>query len=164
MEQADTQNYRQITQEDLVKNFTYNPSTGEFNRLRGRAKTGSVNNEGYVHIKINNKIYKAHRLAFLYMTGDFPADEVDHINGNRSDNRWENLRKCTRHQNMGNSKTYQNNRSNLKGVRKNRNGWEARIRINGTAIQIGTFKTREEAKAAYDAKAVELFKEFARLV
>ena len=100
-----------ISQDLLQDLFDYNQDTGEFIRRvsvgsRGQAGAvaGSVDGHGYVDIMINRKLYKAHRLAFLYMGGSFPLEEVDHINGVRGDNRWANLRPVTRQENMQNRK------------------------------------------------------------
>lgn len=87
-----------ITQEELKEYLHYDPLTGDFNWTIGKrglkvnSKAGSMNDQGYVIIRINNIRYRAHRLAWLYVYGHFPINEIDHINGVRSDNRIENLR------------------------------------------------------------------------
>jgi hypothetical protein len=88
----------------------YNPATGIFTHkvnypgIGGKIGkvAGHLNNKGYICIGLGGKSYKAHRLAFLYMTGSFPEEQVDHIDGNKANNRWENLRKASSFQNMQN--------------------------------------------------------------
>jgi hypothetical protein len=107
---------------------------------------------------IFKKDYQAHRLAFLWMTGSFPASEVDHINGVRDDNRWGNLRAVTPTQNAQNQRLPSNNKSGVIGVHWNKqaNRWCARIKVNGRVVHIGLFSTLEEAVAAR-AKANEKY-------
>lgn len=90
--------------------------------------------------------------------------EVDHINGNKLDNRRENLRLCTRAQNRRNNNMQMNNVSGFKGVSwaKRDQKWRAKIRVDGRTIHIGNFEDPKEAARAYDAKARELHGEFAR--
>jgi hypothetical protein len=98
-----------ITQIELKEMVTYDPLTGHFtwlvdrgtNKLKGK-RCGNIECDGYVSCCFNRKRYKAHRLAYLYMTGDWPKLEIDHINRNRQDNRWENLREATRSENASN--------------------------------------------------------------
>ena len=99
-----------ITQERLQELLHYNPGSGEFTRRvsRGNSKVGSVAGyigEGYIVIGVDDEYYSAHRLAFLYMEGEFPPDQVDHINTVRSDNRWCNIRRCTAKENNNNPLT-----------------------------------------------------------
>jgi hypothetical protein len=77
---------------------------------------GCLQHNGYRHIGVLGKVYSAHRLAFLYMTGKFPLDEVDHKNHERSDNRWSNLREVTRLENSRNRSMHLNNKSGFSGV------------------------------------------------
>lgn len=142
-----------ITQKELKESLHYNPNTGIFTRLKsgGTAKKGSVagglNNRGYIHIRVGGKKHLAHRLAFLYMTGKFPEDQIDHINHIRDDNRWLNLRKATNQDNKKNSTLYKNNTSGTAGVRwhKPSKRWEARIGVNCKLKNLGTFVDRFEA-------------------
>lgn len=125
-----------ITQEQLKLILNYDPETGEFNWLvkpRNRASIGGVaghlRKNGYREISIKGKKYYAHRLAWLYMTGSWPKEHIDHINGNPSDNRFCNLREATRSQNMHNQGVCSNNTSGYKGVcwHKSNQKWEACI-------------------------------------
>ena len=91
-----------ITQEKLKSILRYDLHTGWF--IKTNMPLGSVGKNGYLSIRIDYKSYYLHRLAFLYMTGSFPEHDVDHINGNRHDNSWSNLREATRSQNLQNRK------------------------------------------------------------
>jgi hypothetical protein len=148
-----------LTQSFLQKYFTYSSDTGEFHRLfiRDRwgnetpviKKVGTVRDDGYLEINILNKVYKSHRLAWLYMTGVWP-DEVDHVNGVRSDNRWCNLREVDKHANMKNRGLNHNNTSGTSGITwfKDTNQWRVRINHDGRRISLGLFDTIDEAVAA----------------
>lgn len=118
---------------------------------------------GYVVIRIAGYLYRAHRLAWLYMTGEWPALAVDHVNRNPSDNRWANLRQATPRQNGANSKP--RGAHGLKGVHlhtRNRR-WVAQIKKGGTTVYLGSFDTPAEAHAAYAAEARSVFGPFMRL-
>ena len=122
------------TEKRLKELLNYDPITGLFIRVvkRGPFKKGAIAgsvNDGYVCIQIGKKSYKAHRLAFLYMTGSMPVNQVDHINRIRSDNRWENLRDVTHAENQHNTVAQSNSKSGIKGVYKNGNSWTAQIEI-----------------------------------
>ena len=90
-----------LTQEALKQALTYNPTTGEFTK-NGYSKCGTVSSKGYISIYVLGERHYAHRLAWLYMTGKWPTDEIDHKNRKRKDNRWVNLREVTRVQNNHN--------------------------------------------------------------
>ena len=146
----------QITQEWLKSRLAYNPDTGIFTWLMSPAPntpTGSVagclHAQGYIDIKLRGIGYKAHRLAWLYMLGVFPENEIDHIDQDRSNNRWSNLRQATHTQNQHNRKLNKNNTSGVKGVSFNhaRRRWAAYIRLAGRTVTLGYFRTLEEAEA-----------------
>lgn len=122
---------------------------------------GSVCPDGYLVIGINNKIYRAHRLAWLYMTGEWPEFELDHENRIRNDCRWVNIREASRQQNMRNATVKSNNKSGIKGIRRRHNKWESRIKVNGKAIALGSFSSAEEAHLAYLNAANFYFGKFA---
>lgn len=146
-----------LTQERLKHFISYCPLTGLFVRIRNHqsAKASTVittRTKGYIDIQIDNKVYKAHRLAFLYMTGNFPPEFVDHINGNRSDNRFSNLRLATLAENNGNTHTPRG-RSGILGVdwdTKSRK-WHARIKVDKINHNLGYFNSQEDAVMAYKA-------------
>ena len=145
----------------------YDPHTGEFtwkvkigNVVPGR-RAGRIN-KGYVGIQIDHVKYAAHRLAFLYMTGEMPKQFVDHINTNKSDNRFANLRLANRSQNTTNYGLRRSNKSGYKGVSWNekKRKWISRVTFNGKVYQSGSYKTPKEAYQAYLSKAKELHGEF----
>lgn len=96
------------------------------------------------------------------MTGEFPEQDVDHINGDPLDNRWDNLRRASKHENLRNCSVHKDNKAGLKGVCVTRKRPTAQIYLNGKRTHLGTFDTVEEAHAAYCAAAEKHFGEFAR--
>jgi hypothetical protein len=123
---------------------------------------GSLSIDGYRKIVIKGRQYRAHQLAWLYMTGKWCSLYVDHRDGNPSNNRWANLRRATASQNNANRRLQRNNACGLKGVSRNRLGWRATINKNRRRRNLGTFPTPQEAHAAYSAEAHKLHGEFAR--
>jgi hypothetical protein len=125
---------------------------------------GSIWKDGYRHICIDGTSFKASRLAFVLETGKWPRREVDHENRKRDDDRWTNLRDATPHNNRGNSLN-RNNRLGVKGVcyEADRDRYKACIERNGRSVNLGRFKTAEEASAAYAAAAQKYFGRFARV-
>lgn len=155
-----------ITQEKLKELLRYEPDTGLFYRLSG-PRAGEVAghmHHGYVKISMPKAggIY-AHRLAWLYMTGEMPPNEVDHIDRNRGNNKWANLRLATRSQNQANTAIRKSNTSGYKGVRMLRGHFRAKITIQHRIIHLGDFETLEEAVAAYKGAARVGFGEYARV-
>ena len=157
---------------DLRQLLSYNPGTGVFTwlvalRLGKPAGdvAGTLGADGYISISILRRKYKAHRLAWLYLHGEWPKDEIDHINGDRADNRLANLRPATRHKNSANKRRYSNNQSGRKGVNWHRQHqkWCTRITVNGKRKHIGLFHSLEDAADAYRRAAIENFGEFARI-
>ena len=147
-----------LTQARLKELLHYDPETGLFVRKfsRGGTKAGSIagtiNGHGYVQICIDRKIYGAHRLALLYMTGEFPPQDTDHRNGIKIDNRFKNLRPASKMLNQQNrTKAHRNNPQGVLGVGKDRNRYVARIKHQGKSIYLGGFDTIAEAGAAYQA-------------
>ena len=119
---------------------------------------------GYIYLEVDGKPYMAHRLAWFYMTGIMPGKQIDHINRNKIDNRFENLREATHGQNRANSKN--NNPNGLKGVRRlpwMKDGtkcWQAKITHEKKQIYLGCFHTKEEAHQAYCKAAKKLHGDF----
>ena len=161
----------ELTQERLKELLHYDPETGAWTWLvdRGGARKGKragcLAPNGYWYVRVNGYLHLSHRLAFLYMLGKLPDDEVDHINCLPSDNRWTNLRPCTRTQNEYNSGPRRNNKTGMKGVYfcKRRQRFISRIRDKGKHRWLGQFLTATEAAAAYNVAAIQLHGEFAVL-
>lgn len=165
--------YRPLpTRQRLQELFYYNPETGTFTRRtsRGRWRAGELVGTlgtgyrgGYVSINVDYVIYRAHRLAWVYMTGTAPAAGIDHANGLRGDNRWLNLREANQSQNLANKKTARTSLTGEKGVYLAKRGkYVAKACKDGKMIHLGTFTSIPEAKAAYDAAAKILHGEFFR--
>lgn len=146
-----------LTQDQLKELFGYDPETGIFtNRIKRReALVGKVaghkDGNGYLVISIYGDRYKAHRLAWMYVYGGFPPNLIDHINGNKTDNRIANLRLADRSGNGQNMrKPKSNSPSGLIGAFRFKNDrWRSQIRANGKTIALGCFDTAEEAHQAY---------------
>jgi hypothetical protein len=159
-----------LSQAELKQYVDYDPSSGVFTRLRSAGGhpvgeiMGGPDLYGYILIGIKGKRYKAHRLAFLYMSGSFPTGDVDHINRNPADNRWANLREATRQQNVANGGARRNNKCGLRGVCYSAKGWKAQIKVNGRNSHIGYFKTALAAHDAYLVAAKTHFGDFAAAV
>lgn len=146
-----------LTQEVLKELIYYNPDTGKFRWKVYRnynAKKGQIagyQRNGYIIIGINGTLYLAHRLAFLYMTGEWPNDQVDHINNKGIDNHWNNLRNATNRENSCNqTNPKSNNESGYLGVcfikdGKRNKRWRAKF----GNIFIGYYSTAKEAADAY---------------
>lgn len=121
---------------------------------------------GYRRIKIDASSYRAHRLAWLYMTGSWPIAEIDHIDGCKGANEWANLREATHVENMYNKPVYSNNKSGTKGVSwsKLSGKWIVRIGVNGERLYLGSFDEEklDDASSAYKHAASKLHGEFAR--
>lgn len=145
-----------LAQSDLQKVLRYDPETGLFvwlvrtsNRIRVGDVAGSRGHYGYLEIRVCKKLYGAHRLAWLYMTGAWP-DEVDHRNGVRSDNRWLNLRDGTHAFNLQNEReARQHNQTGVLGVTPRAGKFRAQLCVNGKQRYLGTFPTAELAHAVY---------------
>lgn len=142
--------------EKIPEYLRYDPETGEFIRLttRGGYMAGTVagcrNADGYTLIQVDGKQFMAHRLAILDQTGTWPTEDVDHINGDRSDNRIANLRVVSRSVNMQNLKrSHKDNTTGFLGVVPNHAQFAAQIRIDGKNVHLGNFNTPEEAHEAY---------------
>lgn len=148
----------------------YNAETGDlFWRVprgtqRAGSKAGSLNKStGYVQVKIYGQLHMAHRVAWEIYYGQPPQQEIDHVNGNRSDNRLTNLRQANRSQNCCNTAVYKNNSCGLKGVHRRPSGrWRATIYFNRQRKHLGHFDTKEAAHKAYLAAAKSLHGEFSR--
>lgn len=146
----------ELTQAYLKTILHYDPETGVFTWATesDRRAVGNVADRiydgGYARIWLLGRFYLSHRLAFLWMTGRFPHEHTDHVNGARSDNRWINLRSVSPGENHKNMRRYICNTSGVPGVRwhKRDNIWEARIRIDGKDKHLGRFEEWFESVCA----------------
>ena len=143
----------------LDKLFSYNPETGVLLRKVGGVFKVTANphkRTKYIWVTVDSVTYAAHRICWkLYHREDIPNSlEIDHINGDPSDNRIENLRLVTMSENMRNKKRYGSNTSGIVGValrsdmREGTARWRAQINIDGKNIKLGSFKTKDEAISA----------------
>lgn len=158
-----------MNQTRLKQLLRYDPDTGRFTWLvtKGRILAGNIaghkNNHGYWLIRIDRQSYMACRLAWLYMTGNYPALVVDHINGIRDDNRFSNLRLASKSENgMNRRKVNTNNTSGVAGVNwsKDKGKWEARITRNYRKIRLGYFERKEDAVEARRKAERDIYGEF----
>jgi len=149
-----------LTVEYVRHALNYNPDTGEFTRAvstgpncRVGAVAGSIDRQGYRRISLLGKLRAAHQLAWLTHYGTPPGADIDHINGNRSDNRIANLRLVDHSTNLENQRSARSdNKLGVLGVRKRNSRFEARIWVKGKAQFIGTFDTCSAAEEAYKAE------------
>lgn len=169
-----------LTAKRLRELVSYDPDTGIFTRIAacrpqsrcyinqpvGVVKKGGIGNGGgYLIISVDGAGYRAHRLAWLYMTGSWPDRDIDHRDGDRLNNKWSNLRAASRSENIHNIAMRPQNTSGRKGATwdASRQKWMSQITVNGKHIHLGRFDTKEEAGDAYDRAAEQYFGEFARV-
>lgn len=150
------------SQSELLRLFDYDPETGALTRLSTGTVIRARGGTGHVQAGVANQVWYAHRIIWKMMTGEDPP-EVDHIDLNPGNNRWNNLRAADRAQNNANRGLNKNNSSGFKGVRLHKCGrWVARITVNRKEYHLGLFDTAEEAHAAYASAAERFCGEFAR--
>jgi hypothetical protein len=145
-----------LTRQRLLEVLRYDPDSGHFfwvaPKMRPKARlglpAGTPDRDGYVMVRIDRRGHMAHRLAFLYMTGEWPEKQVDHINGLKNDNRWSNLRDVSASVNSQNKR--------VRGITSHKGRWLARICVNGRRTHLGWFNSPELARAAYVAAKREL--------
>lgn len=158
-----------LTHERLQEILHYDPVTGIFTwKIRPAQRTfagdraGALSGKGYRQVRYKRKFYRCNRLAWFYMTGGWPKAQIDHKNGDRADDSWNNLREATNGQNQWNTPAKINNKTGLKGARWNRRlqRFTADIRVNGKTRHIGVFDTAEDAHQAYLLRAAQMHGEF----
>jgi hypothetical protein len=139
-----------ITQDRLKSLLTYDATTGYFTRIKTNTLTGRTDKTGYVRVSIGDKLCLAHRLVWLYVYGEWPADCIDHINRVRCDNRLSNLRVVSRSENQHNRSVNRNNSSGQTGVCwfSPKQKWRAYIKIRGKAKHLGWFCNFSDAVVA----------------
>ena len=161
-----------LTQANLKMILHYDEETGNFHRkLRQKGIqtvgeiAGTLTSYGYIRISLFSKQYMAHRLAYLYMEGELPNKyiQVDHIDRNRANNKWSNLRKATNMDNSYNTVMRKSNTSGVKGVSQHKTTkmFEAYLSANGSKVYLGSYLTLEEATKAVRIAREELHGEFA---
>ncbi len=146
-----------LTQDRLKRAVSYDPEIGKFTRLERAPKSPAGNEAGYLRpdgyraIRIDSQKYLAHRLAWLYVHGEWPTECIDHIDRNRSNNRIANLRHVSKQEVNFDLQSRQGSSSRFVGVkfRKDRQRWTARITVDGKHHNLGCFASEEEAYAAY---------------
>ena len=161
-----------MNQNELKNLFKYDAETGLLYwkvRTSLNTKVGKVAGthnhwSNYIYIKIDNKIYPAHKLVWLYHHGAYPSGCIDHVNGIRNDNRIDNLRHATRAQNSQNMRMFKSNTSGVKVVdwQKCSQRWRVRLQVNHNRINIGSFDCLELAELVANEARAKYHKEFAR--
>jgi hypothetical protein len=156
-----------LTSERLRELLDYDPTTGTFvwkvgrrGHAAGRVAGRIIARNGYHEIKIDQQYYRGHRLAWLYVYGEWPQG-LDHVNRVRTDNRIDNLRLATQSQNNANRAMPRHNTSGYKGVSYKARKWEASIAVRGRTIYLGRFGSALEASAVYQEAAAAYFGDFA---
>lgn len=139
-----------ITQERLKELLRYDPETGDFDWLCNGDSAGLINDRGYLRIYIEKKTYLSHRLAWLYVHGEFPPETTDHINGIKNDNRIKNLRAVSQGENLKNQKINNTNKSGITGVfwDKKSQKWRAQITVANENKHLGLFIRKDLAVEA----------------
>lgn len=156
-----------LSAEEARALLDYNPHTGVLTWKRNMTtwtragdEAGVIQDGKYRRVGIRGRYYMSHRLAWLIVTGEWPKQEIDHANGEKADNRWENLRAATATQNRRNTK--HKNRAGLIGAsyHASTGRYRAQIRVDGRRLFLGWFQTAEEASVAYAAAAIRHHGEF----
>lgn len=153
-----------INHASLLETIFYDPGSGSFTRLKRQANmlpgsiAGSPDGKGYLRVQVFGKRCKAHHLAWFYMTGSWPSDQIDHINGDGMDNRWSNLRLADIRVNAKNRPKHAKTRTLIPGVkwRPDRGAWSVRIYQDGREIGLGTFKDLLEALCVRKSAEIRL--------
>jgi hypothetical protein len=153
-----------ITQELVKRLFDYNPDGYLIWKVKPALRVsigspaGSKNTRGYWQVRVLGKLYRSHRIIFLWHNGYFPENNIDHIDGNPSNNKIENLREVTQQCNLRNSKVHKNNNSGVTGViwHKQTEKWYAQIKVNGKNINLGFYSDFISAVKARHTKEIEL--------
>ena len=153
-----------LTQQRLQQLYHYDPETGHFTRKfetvlnKAGTQSGFIRKDGYIQIEIDKRHYLGHRLAWLYMTGEWPKNEIDHINRIKHDNRYCNLRDVRRYINSLNKNIPKNNTSGHTGIKweKKSNKWQVKFQMDNKIYNLGSFYDLEIALQVKEAKVKEL--------
>lgn len=145
----------------MLEKLQYFPDTGLFVWTKNKDVAGYSKSNGYMQVRIDGKYYLLHRLAWMYVHGELPNGDIDHVNRIRNDNRLENLRVVNKCVNQQNRSLQTNNTSGVTGVvySKKYDCWRARIKANNKYYHLGSFKSFDEAVAARMKAKAELHKE-----
>ncbi|EIV2008355.1 HNH endonuclease [Klebsiella pneumoniae] len=130
-----------------LEHFMTSQSCATWNKRFAGKPAGSPNNQQYIHIGMRNKLYKAHRIVWALYYGEYPHSLIDHVNGNRQDNRIENLRVVSSSENCQNQKLRITSTSGCVGVAKCNSGFRSYIQVNGKRVHLGVYQSVEEAFA-----------------
>lgn len=160
-----------IDHDELLRRLRYEPETGSLFWLRNargplkrERRAGTRRKDGYLQVGFGGRLYLAHRLIWFIVTGRWPAEELDHKNTRRDDNRFANLREATRSQNQANRPVKRTNASRIKGVRRvsgQPGVWQAYARRQGQIYLNGNHRSAAKAGAAYEELARRVHGEFA---
>lgn len=166
-----SKNEQLLVHAEVIRDIDYNPLTGVFtwkvkpnkNKQKGDVIGGRPTNTGYLRARYKKKLFFQHRLAWFYVYGVWPVRLIDHKNGNKADNRIDNLREASHTDNKANIKLRQDNKAGYKGV-----SWSSRdkyylvqLSYEGKRMTIGYFHDLQEAADAYDKAAIQYFGEYA---
>lgn len=153
---------------EVTRRLRYVQETGDFywivapnNRTKAGSRAGKRDRNGYIMIKFNTVALCAHRLAWFVMTGGWPEEYIDHVDGNPSNNAWSNLRAATNSQNQA---ARRKGSGAFRGVTWNKKSrkWQAGIKVGGKSVHLGLYETPDAAATAYANAAKTYFGEFAR--
>lgn len=152
-----------MTHEEINSFLHYSPTTGVFtwktdvarNVKAGRV-AGCIQSHGYIYIALKKKRYAAHRLAWFMTFGEWPKKHIDHINGDKTDNRITNIREANASENGQNRKPNKNNKTGIKGVTRHNKKFRAEINHQGENFYLGVFDNPEDAAKAYAKAAKKL--------
>jgi hypothetical protein len=159
-----------LTLEELKSELDYNPETGIFTRLVNRPKckagdtAGWLTCYGYIQISVKQRKYFAHRLAWFYMTGEWPKETIDHCDTVKSNNRFQNLRPASQSENNQNWGMLQRNKSGVKGVswKKDKGKWRAHFNgIKNKCVFVGYFSDLKTAELAMIAAREKYHQQYA---
>lgn len=169
--QAQAGKQKLLDADELRRVLRYDPITGIFtwkarlaNHLKIGDVAGTVHARGYIAIGIRGKYYYGHRLAWLYITGDWPQEHIDHVDGNPHNNKWANLREASNIENLQNrAGPARHNKSGELGIywEESKKRWYASIRVNKKTKNLGRFKEKADAVAVRKAAEKKYFGEFA---
>jgi len=149
---------KELTYARAAALLTYNKESGALTRAKRLSNSvtvgeiaGSLHQKGYIYLYVDGRRYLAHRVAWLLETGSWPLAQIDHIDGNRANNRWLNLREVSNQQNAENKRAASSNTSGLLGVSwmSQAGKWRAQICCDGNVKYLGLFKDKNAAHAAY---------------